>query len=156
MGLVERSRTVNDGQVDVAVRMLETELGSLRDVSVLVLGLTYREGVHELAYSRAIPLIERLAAAGAHVSGWDPLLTPEEIAGCGVEPWTWGSTSVARAVVLQTADKAFRSIDPAWWPDLEVLLDGRNGMLDVEVPEHVRVLGIGVPPRGGAQAPRKR
>ncbi len=128
--------------------MLERELGSLRDVPILVLGLTYREGVHELAYSRAIPLIERLAAAGAHVSGWDPLLTPEEIAGCGAEPWAWGSSSLARAIVLQTADKAFRAIDLAWWPDLEVILDGRNGLPDVKVPESVRVLGIGVPPRG--------
>ena len=151
MRLVERSREVNDGQVDVAASMIEEELGSLRDVPILVLGLTYREGVHELAYSRAIPLIERLAAAGARVSAWDPLLTSEEIAGCGAEPWSWGSESSARAIVVQTADKAFRAIDPAWFPDLDVLLDGRNSLLDLEVPEHVRVLGIGVPPRGGAQ-----
>ena len=32
---------------------------------VLVLGLTYRDGVKELAYSRALPLIERLAFHGA-------------------------------------------------------------------------------------------
>ena len=153
MGLVERSREVNDGQVEIAVGILERELGSLLEVPVLVLGLTYREGVHELAYSRAIPLIERLAAAGAPVSGWDPLLTPEEIAGCGAEPWAWGSSSGARAIVLQTADKAFRAIDPAWWPDLEVILDGRNGLRDVKVPESVRVLGIGVPPRGEARPP---
>jgi hypothetical protein len=58
--------------------------------------------------------------------------------------------------VLQTADKAFRAIDFAWWPDLEVLLDGRNALVDVEVPEQVRVLGIGVPPRGGAPASADR
>lgn len=152
MGLVDRSRAVNDGQVAVAVRMLEQELGSLRDVPVLILGLTYREGVHELAYSRAIPLIERLADAGARVSAWDPLLTPAEIADCGAEPWTWGSPGAARAIVVQTADKAFRAIDLAWWPDLEVLLDGRNGLLDLAVPDGVRVLGIGVPPRGGRRS----
>ena len=39
-----------------------------QDVPVLVLGLTYREGVKELAYSRALPLIERLASEGARVS----------------------------------------------------------------------------------------
>jgi nucleotide sugar dehydrogenase len=156
MRLVERSREVNDGQVDVAVRMLETALGSLRDAPVLVLGLTYREGVHELAYSRAVPLIARLADRGAIVTAWDPLLTPEEIRSCGAEPWTWGSPGSARAVVLQTADKAFRAIDFAWWPDLEVLLDGRNALPDLEVPGQVRRLGIGVPPRGGAPASADR
>ncbi len=53
--LVERSRQVNDGQVGVAIRAVQLVLGDLTDVPVLVLGLTYRDGVKELAYSRAIP-----------------------------------------------------------------------------------------------------
>ena len=44
------------------------ELGGLRDVPVLVLGLTYREGVKELAYSRAIPLIEQAGGPRAPTS----------------------------------------------------------------------------------------
>ena len=55
-----------------------------------MLGLTYREGVKELAYSRALPLIGRLAADGARVSAWDPLLAAEEIERCGATPWAWG------------------------------------------------------------------
>jgi len=39
-----------------------------------------------------------------------------------------------------------------WFPDLEILLDGRNGLRDVAYPDRVRVLGMGVPPRG--RAPR--
>ena len=73
-------REVNDGQVDVAIEALaKAELGSLDGVEVLVLGLTYRHGVKELAYSRALPLIERLRAAGARVLAYDPLLTDDEI-----------------------------------------------------------------------------
>ncbi len=48
-------------------------------VPILVLGLTYRHGVNELAYSRALPLIERLIHQGAVVSAFDPLLDAEEI-----------------------------------------------------------------------------
>ena len=62
---------------------LRDELGGLRDVPVLVLGLTYREGVKELAYSRAIPLLERLAEEGARVEAWDPLLSAAEIEALG-------------------------------------------------------------------------
>ena len=152
MELVALARRVNDGQVGVAVEMLRAELGSLEGVSVLVLGLTYREGVRELAYSRGIALIEELAAAGARVSAWDPLLAAEEVEALGAAPWSWGTLSDAVAIVAQTADRAFRELDPAWLAGLRVVLDGRNGLHDVAWPDHVRVLGIGIPPRGGTLA----
>ena len=149
MELVQVSRRVNDGQVDFAVGMLEKALGSLRNMPVLVLGLTYREGVKELAYSRALPLIDQLASGGARVSAWDPLLSAAEIEHRNARPWSWGAPSDARAIVVQTADPAFRAIDPAWFAQLEVVLDGRNSLRDLAFPGNVRVLGIGVPPRGG-------
>jgi UDP-N-acetyl-D-glucosamine dehydrogenase len=148
MELVALSRQVNDGQVDVAIGALQAELGSLEGVPVLVLGLTYREGVKELAYSRAIPLVDHLAQLGARVSAWDPMLSAEEVGRLGADPWTWGATSAVRAIVVQTADPAFRRLDMAWFPDLEILLDGRNGLRGIAYPDHVRVLGVGVPPRG--------
>jgi UDP-N-acetyl-D-mannosaminuronic acid dehydrogenase len=148
MLLVELARGINDGQVHRAVRMLRDELGGLDGVPVLVLGLTYREGVKELAYTRAIPLIERLASEGARVSAWDPLLTDDEVRRCGAAPWSWGSTSNARVIVTQTADPAFLRLEVSWFPDLELVLDGRNSLRDVAFPGTVRVLGIGVPARG--------
>jgi len=153
MELVEVARRVNDGQVAVAIERLRAELGSLEGVPVLVLGLTYREGVKELTYSRALPLIEGLASAGARVSAWDPLLAAEEVERCGAAPWAWGTPSDARAIVLQTADPAFRGLDRAWFPALEVVLDGRNSLGDVACPEGVLVLGIGIPPRGRQRPP---
>ena len=116
MKLVALARQVNDGQVDVAAQALADELGVLRGASVLVLGLTYREGVREVAYSRGLALIERLASRGMRVSAWDPLLTPGEIERSGASPWTWGTRSDAGAIVTQTADARFAQLDPAWFP----------------------------------------
>src|SRR4029079_8213678 len=152
MELVGLSRRVNDGQVDAAVDRLRDELGGLRDVPVLVLGLTYREGVKELAYSRAIPLVDRLIDEGARVEAWDPLLSAAEIEALGASAWTWASPSEARAIVTQTADPSFRRLDAGWFPDLEVIVDGRNSLRDVGLPGRVRVLGIGVPPRGAGRS----
>ena len=73
LSLVAASRQVNDGGVDLAVEAVEEATGSLAGVPVLVLGLTYRDGVKELAYSRAVPLIAALAARGARVLAFDPL-----------------------------------------------------------------------------------
>jgi UDP-N-acetyl-D-mannosaminuronate dehydrogenase len=114
---------------------------------VLVLGLTYRHGVHELAYSRALPLIEELAARGAVVSAWDPLLTAEEVARLGASPWTWATPGPFRAVVTQTADPRFLALDPGWFPDLELLFDGRDSLSDLALPPAAAYRGIGVPGR---------
>ena len=70
--VVAVARRTNDAQVGNAIKSLEALLGGLDDVPVLVLGLTYREGVKELAYSRALPLIERLSFHGAQVLGLRP------------------------------------------------------------------------------------
>jgi nucleotide sugar dehydrogenase len=145
--LVDLSRRTNDGQVGVAIRALQQELGGLEGVPVLVLGLTYRHGVHELAYSRALPLIERLTHQGAVVSAYDPLLSPEETARCCATPWTWGERGPFRAILTQTADPAFSRLDVGWFPELEVLFDGRDSLRDLPLPPTVAYRGIGVPPR---------
>ena len=145
--LVDLSRRTNDGQVGVAIKALQQELGGLAGVPVLVLGLTYRHGVHELAYSRALPLIERLAHQGAVVSAFDPLLSPDETARCCATPWTWGEPGRFRAILTQTADPLFSTLDPAWFPELEVLFDGRDSLRDLPLPRTVAYRGIGVPPR---------
>lgn len=145
--LVQLARRTNDGQVGVAIRSIESEIGGLEGVPVLVLGLTYRHGVHELAYSRALPLIERLAHQGAVVSAWDPLLTADEIGRLGATPWTWGETAPFRVVVTQTADPLFGDLDPAWFSALEVVFDGRDSLRDLALPPTVAYRGIGLPPR---------
>lgn len=146
--LIAASRRINDGQVDAALTKLGNELGPLGGAGILVLGLTYRAGVKELAYSRALPLITRLKEADAWTLAWDPLLTEEEIERTGATAWTWGTRARVRAIVVQTADATFRNLDLAWFPDLQVVLDGRNSLRDVAFPPHVRVIGIGTPTRG--------
>ncbi len=149
LSLVARAREVNDGQVDVAVETLRDALGEsggLDGTGVLVLGLTYRHGVKELAYSRALPLIERLRTAGARVLAFDPLLTDEEIRATGAEPWRWGADAPGvQAIVTQTADPRWAGLDPAWFPDLAAIVDGRNSLDDLVLPEGVRRHGMGRP-----------
>lgn len=156
MTLVDASRKANDGQVGRAIATLEGALGGLGGgldgVEVLVLGLTYRDGVKELAYSRAIPLIVGLRARGARVLAFDPLLDDDEIVRVGAVPWPWGSVAPSvRAIVTQTADPVFTSLDPAWFPELRVVLDGRNSLRELALPAGVAYHGIGVPGRSGAR-----
>jgi nucleotide sugar dehydrogenase len=145
--LVELSRRTNDGQIGIAIRALQQELGGLEGVPILVLGLTYRHGVKELAYSRALPLIERLAHQGAVVSAYDPLLSTDETARCCATPWQWGTEGPFRAIISQTGDPLFATLDPGWFPELEVVFDGRDSLRELPLPPTVAYRGIGVPPR---------
>ncbi|HKG57193.1 MAG TPA: nucleotide sugar dehydrogenase [Candidatus Limnocylindrales bacterium] len=155
--LVPTARRINDGQVGVAIRAIQRILGGLEGVPILVLGLTYRDGVKELAYSRALPLIDRLSFHGAVVSAWDPLLDAAETVRCCATPWSWGEAAPFRAIVTQTADARFRDLDFRLFPELELLFDGRNSLRGVELPPGVTYQGVGVPvraPRAEASAIR--
>ena len=142
--VVAVSRRTNDGQVGAAIKSLESLLGDLGEVPILVLGLTYRENVKELAYSRALPLIERLSFHGANVTAYDPLLSTQDIERCCALPYRWGRPGPFRAIVTQTADRLWTEIDFSLFPKLEVILDGRNSLREIELPAGVRYLGIGV------------
>jgi nucleotide sugar dehydrogenase len=146
--IVARSRAVNDGQIEVALEAIRAELGGLAGAPVLVLGLTYRDGVKELAYSRAVPLIARLAAEGARVLAHDPLLDDDEVRRLGAEPYRWGDRADVRAVVTQTGDRRWAGLDAGWFPGLAILVDGRNTLRDLPLPAGVRYRGIGVPAHG--------
>ena len=148
------ARRVNDEQVERAAAALEEGLGGLSGVSVLVLGLTYREGVAELAYSRGLALVEGLLARGAQAWAFDPLLDEREIERSGARPYRWGERGPFRAVVAQTADPRFRDLDLTLFPDLELLFDGRNDLRGIDLPEGVRYVGVGV--QRGNRRPARR
>jgi len=151
--MVALARRTNDGQVGQAIKALQQELGGLEGVPILVLGLTYRHGVKELAYSRALPLIERLTFQGAVVSAYDPLLSEAETLACCATAWTWGTPGPFKAIVTQTADPLFATLDPSWFPDLAVVFDGRDGLRDLALPDGVVRRGIGLPVEGERPVP---
>ena len=47
-------------------------------------------------------------------------------------------------MVTQTADRAFTGLDPAWFPALAAVYDGRNSLRDLALPEGVAYAGVGV------------
>jgi nucleotide sugar dehydrogenase len=145
MPLVALARATNDRQVHVALEIIRRELGALDGRTVLVLGLTYRAGVKELAYSQGPELIRLLAAAGVEVHAFDPLLSEEETAALGATPYAWGTSIPAQAIVTQTADPSWGTIDLNWFPPLRLVLDGRNSLTDIKLPPGAAHLGFGLP-----------
>ena len=84
------------------------------------------------------------------------MLTAEEIARTGAEPWTWGDPGPdVEAIVTQTADPAWAGLDPTWVPDLGVVYDGRNSLATfaTRLGPTVAYRGVGVPERRDASDP---
>jgi UDP-N-acetyl-D-mannosaminuronic acid dehydrogenase len=150
--VIKTARAVNDGQVDRAVDAVEKQLGSLKGATVAVLGLTYREGVRELAHARGPLVADALRARGATVLGADPLLSADDVAALKMTPWDGGANAQVSAVVVATADAAYRTMNFATlFPELKVLIDGRNACAGATMPAGAKRIGFGRPNGVAAQ-----
>jgi nucleotide sugar dehydrogenase len=138
------ARQVNDGMAGYAVGRLGEALGPLDGVDVLVLGLGYRGDVREDFFSSALLLREALAAAGAQVHGHDPYFDAEHLERRGFIPYDLAAPAPVRAAILQADHAAYRELDLAAIPGLEVLLDGRDAVDPARAAAAgIRYLGVG-------------
>ncbi len=136
MTLPRAARAVNDSMAAYAVELLTESLGNLEGRTVLILGLAYRGGVKEAAFSSTHLLVEGLRAVGARALVNDPLFTDDEIRAHGYEPATL--PAAADALVLQAAHAEYEALDFAAFPGCRAVLDGRGAIR----PERVRAAGM--------------
>ena len=122
------ARQINESMARFTVDAIEDRIGSLDGETVLVLGVAYRGDVNEDAFSSAFRLRDELLAAGARVHAHDPYFTADHLREDGFEPYELGSGVPVRVAILQAAHEAYRSIDPAALPGLELFVDGRNAL----------------------------
>ncbi|HEV2770365.1 MAG TPA: nucleotide sugar dehydrogenase [Solirubrobacteraceae bacterium] len=131
-------RAVNEQMPGYAAELLGAALGGLDGARVAVLGIAYRGGVRETAFSGARALAGVLAAAGAQVVATDPLYSPGEVEAEGFVPWD-GLSAVDGAVV-QADHAEYADLTPGDLPGVRAVVDGR-WVLD---PEPFRAAGVTV------------
>lgn len=136
--IVAAAREANASMPEYAVERLEDAYGDLSGAKVAVLGVSYRGGVKETAFSGVFPVVDALRDRGASVCVHDPLFTDDELTGFGWEPYHLGEP--ADAVILQTDHADYRRLTIEQFPGTKALLDGRH-LLD---PDHAGpVIGLG-------------
>lgn len=96
----------------------------ISEARVLVLGLSYRGGVKEFAFSGTFPLVNELRRLGAQVSVSDPLYSDEELSRFGFDPSSPDGSF--DAVILHTDHPEYRDLKPESFTDLSVMVDGRS------------------------------
>jgi UDP-N-acetyl-D-glucosamine dehydrogenase len=124
-------------------------LGDVAGRRVLILGVAYRGGVKETAFSGAFALRDALAARGADVVAHDPLFADDELRGLGFTPWD--GASAVDAAVVQADHQAYASLGADDLPGVAMVVDGR-GIIDAARFGTVPVRRIGRP-AGTAQDP---
>ena len=140
--VVEASRVANKLMPAHVVGRLEAELGSLKGERILVLGLSYRGGVKEHAFSGALDLVKTISDKGGLPFIHDPLYSKEELAQLGFEAQTLGDP--CDAVIVHTDHDDYRLLRPSDIPGARFVVDGRN-ILSAEIKSSIKtyVLGIG-------------
>jgi UDP-N-acetyl-D-glucosamine dehydrogenase len=109
------AREINDAMPAYAVQLLDDVKGK----RILILGVAYRGGVKETAFSGAFALRDALAAAGATALAADPLYTDEELIELGFEPWDGKPVDAA---VVQADHAEYAELDI----EAPVVVDGRG------------------------------
>jgi UDP-N-acetyl-D-glucosamine dehydrogenase len=122
-------------------------LGDVDGKRVLILGVAYRGGVKETAFSGAFALRDALAARGATVLAADPMFGDDELRGHGFTAWD-GASDVDAAVV-QADHAQYATFAAADLPGVSAIVDGR-GVLDAANFPGIPVRRIGRP-EGSAQ-----
>jgi UDP-N-acetyl-D-glucosamine dehydrogenase len=123
-------------------------LGDVAGRRVLILGVAYRGGVKETAFSGAFALRDALAGRGATVLAADPLFDAAELTALGFGAWDGGDVDAA---VVQADHAEYADLSRADVPGATVIVDGR-GILDPARFDGVPVRRIGRP-EGAAQDP---
>ena len=77
--LVNGVLTVNQRQNGIVARKLKKIYGSLENLTIAVLGLTYKPGTSTLRRSASLEIINELTASGARVKAFDPKADLDEV-----------------------------------------------------------------------------
>jgi UDP-N-acetyl-D-mannosaminuronic acid dehydrogenase len=132
---------INREMPGYAVAMLERALDGLGGARVLILGVAYRGGVKETAFSGALPLRDELARRGAVPLATDPLYQAGELEALGFEAWDGEPVDAA---ILQADHPEYAALGPGDVPGAQVVIDGRGALDDAALrAAGVRVLRIG-------------
>jgi nucleotide sugar dehydrogenase len=122
--VVRSARETNASMPAYAVGVLAGAHGELAGQKVAVLGVAYRGGVKETAFSGVFGVVEALRSRGAQPLVSDPMYTEDEIRALGFEPYLAGTK--VDAAIIQTDHQEYRQLTPADVPGARTLVDGRR------------------------------
>jgi len=135
--------SVNESMPAYAVQRLAEAAGGLAGKRALILGVAYRGGVKETAFSGAFGVRDAISLQAGTPLAHDPLFDHTELTALGFTPWDGEPVDVA---IIQAAHLEYASLTPEQAGGATVVLDGRD-VLDATALDAagVRVVRLGRP-----------
>jgi nucleotide sugar dehydrogenase len=122
--IVNSARLQNKAMPEIAFNEIKEKMSSLNNFRIGILGITYRPGVKEVAFSGSLDLLKLFKKEKAFVYGFDPFYTASEIENLGFS--YANDYKDLDGIVIHTAHPEFLEIDFKLIPKLKFLYDGRN------------------------------
>ena len=115
---------MNESMPGRAVDSLSGHLDGVAGKRIAVLGVAYRGGVKETAFSGALALRDVLQERGAVALAHDPMYSHEELRALGFEPYDLGEP--CDGAIVQADHGSYRTLTAADLPGASVVFDGRR------------------------------
>ena len=136
--IVATARKLNSSMPIRAVDLLKKRAGPLSGKKIIILGVSYRPGVKETAFSGSLELLRLLNTEGAEVYALDPLYSQEELISLGFSKKM--EIEEAEIIILHTSHEQFATFDFSQYSHLEYVLDGRNFIRTLNNLEKVELI----------------
>jgi UDP-N-acetyl-D-glucosamine dehydrogenase len=122
--IVEISREVNLSMCENAIQRVVENLGDIYGLHALILGVSYRSGVKEVAHSGVFELKRILSEIGVQVTVFDPMFSSEEISLLGLTEYN--DSMRIDLIFVQTYDHKFLELNLELFANARLVVDGRN------------------------------
>jgi len=135
LSIIEQGRKINEKMPEYVVNLtldgFKISKKSIKDSSILILGISYKPDVKDIQLSPAEIIINKLKTFGAKIKIYDPYFKGSQVFGINVEQNIDDILSKVDAAIIVTAHKEFQEIDPKIFSKMKtpILIDSR-GIID--------------------------
>ena len=135
LSIIEQARKINEKMPEYVVNLtldgFKISKKSIKDSSILILGISYKPDVKDIQLSPAEIIINKLKTLGAKIKIYDPYFKGSQVFGINVEQSINDILSKVDAAIIVTAHKEFQEIDPKIFSKMKtpILIDSR-GIID--------------------------
>ena len=153
LSIIKQSREINEKMPEHVINLtldgFKKCKKSIKDSTVLILGISYKPDVKDIQLSPAKIIINKLMALGARIKIYDPYYKDSQMFGINVEQNIEDVLSKVDASIIITAHKEFQEINPKIFTKMKnpILIDSR-GVVDTSSANDVglvfRGLGRGI------------
>jgi nucleotide sugar dehydrogenase len=149
LNIVKHGRAINEKMPDHVINLTLDGFKkcnkSIKDSTILILGVSYKPDVKDIQLSPAEIIINKLKALGAKIKIYDPYYKNNQVFGINVEHNIQDILSDVDASIIITAHKEFQEINPKIFTKMKtpILIDSR-GIIDISSANNVGLVFRGL------------